>query len=38
VRITVRKTETSGWQITRWEEMDENYSYFHPDFGDRFGN
>ncbi|MCL1945793.1 MAG: hypothetical protein FWF51_01385 [Chitinivibrionia bacterium] len=38
VRITVRKTETSGWQITRWEEMDENYSYFHPDFGGNFGN
>jgi hypothetical protein len=38
VRITIKYTEMSGWQITQWKEIGEDYSCFHPVYGVRFGN
>ena len=38
VRITLKRTDSGRWLITKWEEMDEKYSYFHPIFGGVSGN
>ncbi|MDR0303519.1 MAG: hypothetical protein LBH98_01945 [Chitinispirillales bacterium] len=37
-RITIRYGGLSGWQIVRWREIGEKYSYFHPYYSGFVGN